>query len=287
MAENSIAFVGGLHRSGTSLLARAIAAHPDASTFSDTGFPEDEGQFLQSVYPIARVYGGPGRFGFDARSHLTERSSLVTEGHHAKLLSEWGPYWDMDKLVLLEKSPPNLLKLRFLQALFPQATLIVIIRHPLAVSLATQKWNRASTHSLIRHWLVCHELFLADAPCVCRLIMVRYEDLIVNPTIVTGIQKALGLSPTDADIHVRSGLNERYFDSWRRGDSCRRGSQITQHFPAGFRPTARSLARAERYLLARRFEQRVRRFGYSLTEPERLDVTPVHAVERLLTQWRE
>ena len=44
-------FVTGLHRSGTSLLARCIAQHPQVSGFSGTGVPEDEGQLLQSVYP--------------------------------------------------------------------------------------------------------------------------------------------------------------------------------------------------------------------------------------------
>ncbi len=36
-------FVCGLHRSGTSLLARALAEHPAASGFQNTGAIEDEG----------------------------------------------------------------------------------------------------------------------------------------------------------------------------------------------------------------------------------------------------
>ena len=57
-----LVFVGGLHRSGTTPLARALSAHPDISGFSNTGVPEDEGQHLQDVYPPAYVLGGPGRF---------------------------------------------------------------------------------------------------------------------------------------------------------------------------------------------------------------------------------
>jgi len=44
-----IVFVAGLHRSGTSLVHRCLAAHPDVSGFADTGVPEDEGQHLQTV----------------------------------------------------------------------------------------------------------------------------------------------------------------------------------------------------------------------------------------------
>ena len=62
--EHRFVFLAGLHRSGTTLLARLLAAHPEVSGFSGTGVPADEGQHLQTVYPAAKVYGGPGRFGF-------------------------------------------------------------------------------------------------------------------------------------------------------------------------------------------------------------------------------
>ena len=47
----ALVFVGGLHRSGTSLVHRCLALHPAVSGFSGTGVPEDEGQHLQTVYP--------------------------------------------------------------------------------------------------------------------------------------------------------------------------------------------------------------------------------------------
>jgi len=72
VSEHDLVFVGGLHRSGTTLLARAIAKHDEVSGFRRTEALANEGQFLQSVYPIAREFGGTGRFGFDERSHMTE-----------------------------------------------------------------------------------------------------------------------------------------------------------------------------------------------------------------------
>ena len=59
MEDHRFVFLAGLHRSGTTLLARLLAAHPEISGFSETGVPADEGQHLQGVYPAAREYGGP------------------------------------------------------------------------------------------------------------------------------------------------------------------------------------------------------------------------------------
>jgi Sulfotransferase family len=259
VAENLFAFVCGLHRSGTSLLARAIADHPDASGFENSGVPEDEGQFLQSVYPPARIHGGPGRFGLNPRSHLTERSPLATAENRAKLLSEWGPHWDMEKAVLVEKSPPNLLKTGFLQALFPDAAFVAIVRHPVAASLATQKRrDTLAISSLVDHWLACHELFVADAKRLRRLIAIRYEDLVAHPELIATVQEQLGLRPPSWTVRVEPGLNERYFKGWRADEE-----------------------------LVRRFEQRARRFGYSLAEPGRLDLDPAPDVGRLLLDWRD
>jgi Sulfotransferase family len=260
--DHDFAFVGGLHRSGTTLLARAIAKHDEVSGFRKTEALANEGQFLQSVYPIAREFGGTGRFGFDERSHMTEDHPLATEANRDKLISEWSEYWNLDRRVLVEKSPPNLLKLRFLQALFPEAMFVVIMRHPIAVSFATQKWSETSLDSLIEHWLVCHEIFLEDAPRIRRLVLVRYEDFVADPAGVVGrIQERLGLAPPGAAFKARTGINDDYFKRWN----------------ARLKPWQRK----QHSELADRYEDRTNRFGYSLVAPER-DAEPASEVSELL-----
>ena len=83
-------FICGLHRSGTSLLGRNIARMENCTGFKDTGVIEDEGQFLQDVYPNGHDYGGAGRFGFDSRAHLTETSVSVDPGERAETAAELG-----------------------------------------------------------------------------------------------------------------------------------------------------------------------------------------------------
>lgn len=244
-------FIGGLHRSGTSMLFQSLRAHPLISGFKDTGVPEDEGQHLQSVYPPAHVYGGAGRFGFHAASHLTENSPLVSKHNREKLLHEWSRYWDTTKPVLLEKSPPNLVRTRFLQSLFPGAYFIIVLRHPVAVTLATLKWGKGrTTHSLIKHWLVCHELFREDCGHLKRVFVLKYEDLVKQPVHYLGrIFHFLGINNYSIPQAMRSNVNEHYFDLWRRRQNgCLSGCYINY--------------------LARVYEERVNQFGYSLLDLE-------------------
>ena len=246
-ARHRLVFIGGLHRSGTTLLGLLLAEHPLVSGFSNTGVPADEGQHLQSVYPTAKVYGGPGRFGFADAAHLTEDSELVSPANARRILAEWAPYWDLERLVLVEKSPPNLIRARFLQALFPEASFVMIVRHPVAVSLATKKWSKTSLSSLLRHWLVSHETFEADRPQLRRVLVVTYEDLAGRPQeCLAAVYTFLGLGPHAATLEVRADGNARYFADWR----------------------ARRLRAT---LLRRRFENRLDGFGYSLRD---LDRTP-------------
>src|SRR5690349_4227420 len=168
-----LVFVGGLHRSGTTPLANVLGSHPEISGLLDTGVIENEGHHLQDVYPRIRTYGGMGRFAHSDRAHLTESSPLANVNSARRLFEAWAPYWDLDQRYLVEKSPSNMIMGRFLQALFPESSMIVIVRHPIVVALATTKWTptivsrngrvRTSLPSLVSHWVKAHEVLRGDA----------------------------------------------------------------------------------------------------------------------------
>lgn len=260
--DHRMVFLAGLHRSGTTFVARYLGQHPKISGLRDTGVPEDEGEHLQSVYPDSWEHGSVGRFGFAPQAHLTESSPLVTDKNRRRLLEEWSPYWDLSRPVLLEKSPPNLLKLRFLQALFPGSRAVVILRHPVAVASAHIKWRLHGTralepHRLVRHWVACHELFLEDLPHLSDVLLVRYEDVVREPDAqFARMFKHLGVeAPSGASPRI-SDENAKYFAAWR-----------------GKGPVRRAYVRA----IEARYEDRIQRFGYTFEAREPLG--PIEALE--------
>ena len=252
MESHRFVFLAGLHRSGTTLLARLLAAHPEISGFSDTGAPADEGQHLQTVYPSDHEHGRPGRFGFAPEMHLTESSPLVSEQNAAALLEEWSPHWDLSRPLLLEKSPPNLLKTRFLQALYPGSAFVVIVRHPIPVSIPTAHWRGTRRYDrLFEHWLRCHALFDADRAHLERVHVLQYEQLVADPaTELRQIFEFLELEPIPPSEPVDTGANAKYFGRW---NELKRDLRM----------------RAYLDLVSLWYERRMRHYGYSLLFPER------------------
>lgn len=244
--EHKFIFLCGLHRSGTTPLFHILRDHPEISGFHDTGVPEDEGQHLQTVFPAAWTLGGPGRFGFAPEARLTEDSTTVTTANRRKLFQEWSRHWDLSKPCLLEKSPPNLIRTRFLQAIFPNSYFIVLMRHPIAACLATRKWADSSLDSLMEHWLHCHNLFKLDGAHLKQVYVLKYEDLIrdTNAQLVK-IYRFLGLPPHPASVLNPAG-NDPYFKTWQRMSAEAPGSEVSH--------------------IVQRYEPEVRTFGYSLSE---------------------
>jgi hypothetical protein len=241
-----LVFLGGLHRSGTSVLTRCLHRHPAVSALTGTGVPEDEGQHLQDLLPAAHALGGPGRFAFHPEAYVTERSPLAAPANRYRLLRRWIRYWDLSKLVLLEKSPPNLTRTRLLQALFPGSYFVIVMRHPAIVTLATQKWTPAlPRQALLEHWFHAHFLLERDLPHVRRLLVLRYERMVSAPdAVLNELGRFLGLSAGPPGDELRPDRSASYEHRWHSlvGDAaeaslaryCRARERIANHFGYSF-----------------------------------------------------
>lgn len=248
--SHDLLFIGGLHKSGTSIFHRSVKAHSSASGFSDTGVPRDEGQLLQSVFPPANQTGGMGRFGFRDESHLTEECPIADESHGRRLFQEWSEHWDLGKRVLVEKSPPTLIRTRFLQSLFPDARFVILLRHPIPVSYSTSQWTDIHFHTLIGHWVRCHDIFEKDRPHIRRLLVVRYEDFVARPDeTLKKLCDHVGLEPVGPDEEIRENINRKYLRRWTR----------MKLWPRAARYRRRAIER---------YGDAVERFGYGYTLDE-------------------
>lgn len=223
---HTLVFISGLHRSGTTQLHATMASHPEVGALLGTSAPHDEGQHLQDVYPTARRHGGPGRFALDPRSHLTEESPLVSQASARRLFEQWSRVWPLDRRVLIEKSPPNLIRMRFLQALYPEARFVVIVRHPVTVALATQKlatswWmrrvgRRAPIEATLAHWVAAHRLMLEDLPQVEHRHLLRWEDLCRDPSAqMAAVAAFVGIEPRFEPLELAPTADDRYAAQWR------------------------------------------------------------------------
>tara|TARA_B100001173_G_scaffold151508_1_gene131395 strand:+ start:279 stop:1028 length:750 start_codon:yes stop_codon:yes gene_type:complete len=215
MQEKKFIFISGLHRSGTSLLYKILKEQDEISGLSKTNELEDEGQHVQTVYKPAYEFGGVGKFGFDINARLDENSKLINEINRKKLFNEWSRFWDLEKTILLEKSPPNIIRTRFLQKMFPNSYFINITRHPIATSIASKKWSKTSLDELISHWIKCHEIFNEDKKMIRNIINIKYEDLINNnEEILAQLSEFLKLNIKPSKIEIRKGINDKYFKIW-------------------------------------------------------------------------
>ncbi|MCM4081440.1 sulfotransferase family protein [Paractinoplanes hotanensis] len=219
MNDQRFLFMGGLHRSGTTLLASLVGTNPQVAGFRQTGAPMDEGQYLQTVCPYDEQHGGPGRFAYTAEAHMTEHDALATSATARLLREQWARYLDPGRPTALEKSPPNMLRFRFFGRLFPGSRFVLVVRHPVAVAMSTRKWTPALTvRELVLHWLHAYDLAAADAAHLDHLLTVRYEELMADaPAVLDRIAAFAGIGSGFDVGDLDRGADERYLKAWRSG----------------------------------------------------------------------
>jgi hypothetical protein len=234
--DRRITFVGGLHRSGTTLVTRIIGASADASVLAGTGVTSGDGQHIQDIYLSG--LGNTSEWSFHPQAHLTEEDARRVSDAGARLWQSWSPHWDLDAAVLVEKSPPNLTKMRYFQEIFPKSRFIVVTRHPVVQALAVRKWATRTrgrfTYGfprLVEHWVHAHDVFAEDALHIENLLVLRYEHLMRDPTQELGrVAEFLGIElDAQAVGAVDAGRSNRYAELWRTGGRGQLAGRVRNH----------------------------------------------------------
>lgn len=248
---HSFLFVSGVHFSGTSVVHYSLAAHPDVSTFAGVGRAvQDEGQQFQDVLSTATQLGKAcleaAAPGLSARLHEAGRyfalcnASRADAGpqafgtaRFAALRSQWGPLWDTTKRVLVQKSPPDLIRMPFLNAAFPPASFIVTLRHPLSV--CRRVGANDATVLCVRNWVAAYEWALRDTAAFnLSVSFIFYEDFVRDPAAElkrAGAAAGIGdnfdwAASLDAGPNVDVGLDAHRLRGW--GYARPKGSKSTE-----------------------------------------------------------
>ena len=206
-AHDSPIFVVGFPRSGTTLLEQMLDAHPGLTSM-------DEQPFLQGVSEQAIQHGVLYP---EALGELDQATCTELRQHYWKQVGTVVTLQSGQRLV--DKNPLNLLHLPLICRLFPDAPIILALRHPCDVVLSCYMQNfrapgfQVLCSSLERlaggyvnamHYWIHHEALLK--PHVLHL---RYEDLLDNfAAEVARIGAFIGLADATAlrhfDQHARA-----------------------------------------------------------------------------------
>ena len=93
----------------------------------------------------------------------------------------WESYWDKDKPVLLEKSPPNLIRTRDILAHFQPVKFIIMVRNPYAQSEGLMRRNNWKVTRAANFSMMCLRTQLKNARELDDAQVLTYESLVQNP----------------------------------------------------------------------------------------------------------
>jgi hypothetical protein len=181
-SDRSWIFVVGCYNSGTTLLERILHRHPDIA-----GLP-GEGQFLSDALVTPRDAGVPRLWAQKEPLFRFAPDARVAEG--ARLRADWEAQLDHTSAPFaIEKSPTNAARTIWIQRHFPGCAFIHIVRNGYAAAMGihdkvAQKFGERPNllEKAAYQWVRTLEVLADDRPALQKLIEIRYEDLVIEPT---------------------------------------------------------------------------------------------------------
>ncbi len=168
-------FIVGCYNSGTTLLHNVLAALPDVAHLPREGQYCTDQLLVPSSVDLARAWAlRPELFTVDASS---------SDGPDtARMQRQWCGMVSAPELeIYLEKSIPNAARMLWLDANFPNASFIAIVRNGYVVAEGIRRKAGRSLAQGARQWLVANEIMLRDLELVERSYLISYEDFTESP----------------------------------------------------------------------------------------------------------
>jgi len=251
--DDSLIFIVGNSRSGTTLLMRVLEHHQNVFVFNELHFfeelwsPDDKNKKL-SVSEAVELYSKlllTQRIGykthdqnyhqFDAESEevikLLPQDKLTGEFVFTEMLKREAALHH--KTIICEKTPQNVFYLKEILEIYPNARIINMVRDPRAIMLSQKnKWNRRKLGSdymtekealrlrINYHPITISKLWNAAITAArkmetdSRIITVRFEDLLDQPeTIIRKVCKHLGIAYHENMLQIKQVSSSNEADS--------------------------------------------------------------------------
>lgn len=162
------------------------------STSANVSALPDEGQFLPEV-----------------EDYMREKP--WDRGHSLpwpEIKAVWETYWDHSKPVLLEKSPPNLIRTREILAHFQPVKFVIMVRNPYAHSEGLMRRNDFPARRAAHFSMMCLRTQLDNARNLDNALVLTYESLVADPARtcaqLTGFMPELGELDPRASFEIHS-----------------------------------------------------------------------------------
>ena len=168
-------FIVGCYNSGTTLLHKLL------SQFPDTGSMPSEGQFYTKQLRLPSENGYKRLWALGKDLFVMDENGSYT-ADPVQLKKDWAAYYDdRHAKVLLEKSPTNSGRMRWLQEHFENAHFICIIRNGYAVAEGIRRKTDHTIEQAAKQWSISNEIMLEDLTKIRKSHIIRYEDLSLSP----------------------------------------------------------------------------------------------------------
>lgn len=180
-------FLLGANNSGTTVLERILQSHSLIRSLPS------EGQLITDALPR------PDRLGlvriWSTRLDIFRWTDEDDPRPAWRAKRDWANSYPKRHGILLEKSPPNTVRSRWLQRNFRPSRFIAIVRNPFAVCEGIRRRTGCHIETAAQHWRTANECMFADMDHLRKCFWLRYEDFTERPNeCLHSIQAFLNLS---------------------------------------------------------------------------------------------
>jgi hypothetical protein len=186
--------------SGSTLLWRLLQTSPNTSAL------KREGQKEQSVWDIL----------------WPDRWNAEKEIPWNIVRDRWDRLHDSTKPLFLEKSPPHLVRAQAIEAHFPDAAFVIMIRNPYAFCEGFRRRGEGSLESAARFWAMAGAQQIRNIQTIKKSVSFTYEMLTDAPDAVC--ERLLTFIPDLRSLNIHAGFRARSIF----GPSKRRISNINR-----------------------------------------------------------